>query len=151
MTTPGRTDWATYFTAIAHAVAARSDCRRASVGAVIVDTGNRIVSTGYVGTQAGQPGCLDGACPRGLLSADQCAPGSQYDNCISTHAEANALLYSDRRRHNGGTIYITRAPCYTCLKLLRSSGLATAVFTTDTPNHLDRTDLVPTPVRCDRD
>src|SRR5688572_16707615 len=101
---------------IAYAVAVRSDCRRANVGAVIVDRSNRIVSTGYVGTAAGAPGCLDGACPRGQLTTDECVPGTSYENCISFHAEVNALLYSDRSRHDGGTIYITRQPCDWCFK-----------------------------------
>ncbi len=111
---------------IAEAVATRSDCRRAQVGAVIVDSRNRIVSTGYVGTAPRQTGCLAGGCRRGLLSAEECPPGSDYDNCISTHAEVNALLYSDRSRHEGGHIYITRQPCYGCYKVLRNSGLCIA-------------------------
>ncbi len=121
-----RPDFDQYFLDIAAAVAARSDCRRAQVGAVIVDTRRRIVSTGYVGTAAKQPGCLQGACPRGQLSYDRCAMGTVYDNCISFHAEVNALLYSDRSRHEGGIIYITRQPCDWCYKLLRASGLVIA-------------------------
>ena len=108
---------------IAEAVATRSDCRRATVGAVIVDGRNRIISTGYVGAAPKQTGCLDGGCLRGLLSAETCPPGSDYDNCISTHAEVNALLYSDRSRHDGGHMYVTRRPCYACYKVLRNSGL----------------------------
>ncbi len=123
-----RPNWPNYFLGIASQVATRSDCRRAQVGAVIVDERNRIVSTGYVGTAAGQPGCLDGACPRGLLSTEDCPPGTEYSNCISFHAEVNALLYSDRSRHEGGTIYVTRQPCDWCYKLIRASGVAFLTF-----------------------
>lgn len=123
-----RPDWDRYFLGIARAVAARSDCRRAKVGAVIVDTGNRIVSTGYNGVRAGEPGCLDGACPRGQLSTQDCPPGTEYSNCISFHAEVNALLYSDRSRHEDGTIYITREPCDWCWKLIRASGIRFIVY-----------------------
>jgi dCMP deaminase len=122
-----RPTWDQYFLDIASMVAIRSDCTRAKIGAVIVDTNNRLVSAGYIGVAAGEPGCLDGACPRGLLSAEQCHPGSPYDNCISFHAEVNALLYSDRTRHEGGTMYITREPCDWCAKLIRASGLARVV------------------------
>lgn len=63
-----------------------------------------------------------------MLSAEECAPGTAYDNCISFHAEVNALLYSDRSRHEGGTIYVTRQPCDWCFKLLRASGLSEAIW-----------------------
>lgn len=123
-----RPGWDEYFLGIADAVAARTDCRRARVGAVVVDPGRRIVATGYPGTAPGRPGCLSGACPRGLLSAADCPPLSSYDNCISVHAEANALLHSDIRQIAAGTIYITRSPCDWCLKLIQASGLMRVVF-----------------------
>ncbi len=119
-----RPDWNDYFLGIAESVAQRSDCRRARVGAVIVDSRKRIVSTGYVGTAPRQMGCLDGGCRRGLMTAEECPPGADYDNCISTHAEVNALLYSDRSRHDEGCMYVTRQPCYACYKVLRNSGLS---------------------------
>lgn len=125
-----RPNWHTYFLNLAHAVAERSDCRRAKVGAVIVDIRNRIISTGYVGTVPGQQGCLDGGCPRGLLSYDECPPGTEYSNCISFHAEVNALLYSDRTRHEGGTIYVTRVPCEGCAKVIGASGIADVIWDT---------------------
>lgn len=62
-----RPDWDTYFLGIAEAVAQRADCTRRLVGAVIVDSDHRIVSTGYNGAPVHAPGCLSsGACPRGL-------------------------------------------------------------------------------------
>lgn len=67
---PTRPSWDDYFVTIARAVAARSDCRRRQVGAVLVDESHRIVGTGYTGAPSGHPGCLEGACPRGLLSYD---------------------------------------------------------------------------------
>jgi dCMP deaminase len=59
-----RPGWDSYFFGIADAVARRADCTRRRVGAVLVHD-NRVVSTGYNGSPAGRPGCLDGACPRG--------------------------------------------------------------------------------------
>ena len=126
--TDTRPDWDFYFLGIAEAVGQRSDCRRAKVGAVIVDPRRRIVSTGYIGVTAGERGCLDGACPRGQLSTEECPPGTEYSNCISFHAEVNALLYSVRRRHEGGTIYVTREPCDWCYKVIRAAGLMYLTF-----------------------
>lgn len=123
-----RPDWDTYFLGIAHAVAERTDCRRAKCGAVLVDTHHRIVGSGYPGTVAGRRGCLQGACPRGLKDYTETPPLSAYDDCISLHAESNAILHSDRALYTGGTIYVTREPCHWCLKMLQGAGLIRAVW-----------------------
>jgi dCMP deaminase len=47
-----RPDWDDYFLGIARAVAARGECVRSRVGAVLVRD-NRIVATGYNGVPAG--------------------------------------------------------------------------------------------------
>lgn len=148
-----RPDWDPYFLGIAAAVAARADCSRRQVGAVIVRD-HRIVATGYNGAPAGRPGCLAGACPRGrhyqvIRETPGCACGqpwpcalavpefSQYEAgpgaCISIHAEANALLYADRTRCEGGTIYVTCEPCAWCLKLIDGAGVVRVVVAGDTP------------------
>jgi deoxycytidylate deaminase len=46
-----------------------------------------------------------------------------YDDCPSLHAEANALITSDRSLRVGGTIYITSDVCMGCAKLIANSGL----------------------------
>jgi dCMP deaminase len=50
-----------------------------------------------------------------------------YDACPAVHAEANALLYVDRSRSEGGTIYITSVPCTQCAKLISNSGIRRVV------------------------
>lgn len=137
MTTPSSYDrpgWDDYFLEIARAVAARSDCRRRKVGAVLVDEGHRIVGTGYTGAPSGHPGCLEGHCPRGKLSYEEIQAFSSYDSgpgrCISVHAEMNALLYA-RRDLRGCTAYITCQPCPTCAKLLAGAGMSFAIFPGD--------------------
>jgi dCMP deaminase len=117
-----RPDWEEYFLGIAKAVSVRSDCERDQVGAVVVKD-RRIRATGYNGAPAGNPGCL--TCPRRLSGVN---PGSSYDNCIALHAEANALLHCDREDLIGATIYITRAPCYACSKLIAGSGVSNVVY-----------------------
>lgn len=116
--TDDRPSWEEYFLGIAEAVSLRSDCARDKVGAVIVGTDRRIRATGYNGSPAGTPGCA--TCPR---RTSGCEPGSNYDNCVSVHAEANALLYCDRADLLGSTIYITRKPCIACSKLIIGAGI----------------------------
>jgi dCMP deaminase len=117
--TISRPAWNDYFLGIAKAVSARGDCVRRQVGCVIVSADKRVVSVGYNGVRPGLPGCLDGACPRATSNVNA---GVAYDGgpgyCISSHAEASALLYADYSRLAGGAAYITDEPCYGCRKLL---------------------------------
>ena len=94
---------------------------------------HRIVATGYNGAAAGHPGCLEGACPRGLLSPDEVPHYSSYDTsgpgrCVAVHAEANALLYADREDARGATLYLwgdgQAYPCDGCMRLLAGAGVS---------------------------
>lgn len=123
----GRPTWDDYFLMIAKAASARADCRRRKVGCVIVDRWRRVVSTGYNGAPAGQRGCLAGGCPRGLLSYEELAEHGSYDNCVSIHAEANALLYA-HQSVRGFTAYVTDDPCPACRKLLVGAGIERIVI-----------------------
>jgi dCMP deaminase len=126
-----RPGWDEYFLGIAKAVSERADCTRRKVGAVLVDPKHRIISTGYNGAPSGAPGCLSGACPRGQLSLDDCPPFSDYGNCISTHAERNAILYSDPHERDGTTLYITCRPCTDCHQLILDVGVKRVVWWTE--------------------
>jgi dCMP deaminase len=112
---------------VADAISQRSRCSRAQIGAVVVSKDQRISSTGYNGPASLFPTeeeCISW-CPRaqGLTTLD-----NTYDSCPSIHAEANALLYVDRSRVEGGTIYITDAACYQCAKLISNSGITRVVM-----------------------
>ena len=52
-----RKSWNEYFMDLALNVATRSTCDRAFVGCVLVNSDNRIVSTGYNGAISGNPHC----------------------------------------------------------------------------------------------
>ncbi|MFD5050467.1 MULTISPECIES: deoxycytidylate deaminase [Streptomyces] len=125
-----RPNWDDYFLGIAHAVAARGDCCRSRVGAVLVGPDHRIRATGYNGTPPGGPSCLRGECER---CASEVPSGTGYENCLETHAEANALLHASWQDCQGATLYITRAPCRDCSKLIRSTGIHRVVW----PDHTD--------------
>lgn len=123
-----RPDWDEYFLDIAVAVSKRADCRRRLVGAVLVDKHHKIISTGYNGVKAGMVGCLEGGCPRGLLSQHEVPAFSDYNNvkspgyCISTHAEMNAMLHAGQKVV-GATMYITDPPCEGCRKAMHNAGV----------------------------
>ncbi|ALF01006.1 deoxycytidylate deaminase [Mycobacterium phage SoYo] len=122
-----RPTWDEYFLEIAKTVAIRSDCERSRVGAVVVKD-RRVRATGYNGAPAGRPGCS--TCPRRTSGA---IPGvSDYDSgvgrCVAVHAEANALLYCDREDLIGATLYITRAPCDGCRKLIDAAGIVNVIY-----------------------
>lgn len=116
-----RPDWREYYLGIARAVAARGECVRRQVGAVIVRD-HTIISTGYNGAPAGEPSCLDGACPRGDSDA---TPGKGYasSGCVAIHAEANAIMRAGRERCQGATMYVTAPPCELCAPLIKAAGL----------------------------
>lgn len=132
MTITERPDWDEYFTAGAEWTATRADCRRRQHGALIVSPLHRIVGTGYNGAPAGAPGCLAGHCPRGLLSYEEVASMTSYDDgpgrCISVHAEQNAIMYAGVERCQNATIYITGEPCPTCRRLIAGSGIRRMVW-----------------------
>lgn len=154
MTRPSWDEWALD---LASSVAARADCSRRQVGAVILDTEHRVVSTGYNGSYPGGPSCLAGDCPRGrhypkyrdpdpevVCHKDHCAcgndwpcpdavdPGSSYDtgigSCIAVHAEANAILFADRERLREATLYVTDVPCEGCAKLIANTPIDRVVW-----------------------
>lgn len=132
LNTPRRPTWDETWMAIAHVIAARSKCSRRQVGAVIITADNQQVAASYNGAPAGMNvvgRCIDW-CAR-AQSAPVDEPPSEttgYHNCPSIHAEANALLFSDRTRIAGGTIYVTSAVCIDCAKLIANSGLKRVVM-----------------------
>lgn len=124
-----RPSWDEWSLNLAKAVSKRADCSRRQVGAVVLGRDHRVVSTGFNGSYPGGPSCLAGDCPRARSSVD---PGSSYDTgpgaCIAIHAECNSVLFADRARLEGATIYITDAPCEGCQKLLRSTPITRVVW-----------------------
>lgn len=96
-------------------VATRSTCDRAFVGCVLVNSDNRIVSTGYNGAISGNPHC------------DEVGHTLRDGHCIATiHAEMNALLYCAKEgiAVNGCICYVTHFPCLNCTKSLIQAGIS---------------------------
>lgn len=136
MTTTARPTWGDTWLALADLMAARSRCP-SGAGAVIVDAAQRVVATGYAGPPAtyrvplsdlgddGDGNCA-GYCVRPLLPTEDRDPG--YGDCVSSHAELNAISFADRTRVEGGTFYVSSAPCYACAKAIANSGVTGVVW-----------------------
>lgn len=124
-----RPAWDEVWLSMARDIAKRSRCDGAQIGAVIVDPTNRPISVGYNGPPKDFPVAVDSRC-------DSFCPRRQKDSrslsyglsCPSIHAEANALMFADRRDYVDGTIYVTAACCQDCTKLIANSGLARVVM-----------------------
>ena len=121
-----RPSWDEYFMKIAEDASTRSNCLRRKVGALIVKQRN-IISTGYNGTPIGVKNCFEGGCPRCQSDVE---PGQGYDTCICVHAEANAILLAARHGNvtEGGVLYTTLRPCFSCLKEAVQAGIQEIVF-----------------------
>ncbi len=113
-----RPSWDEYFIEITRAVAKRSTCNRAQVGAIIVKD-KRILTTGYNGAPRGLPHCTDVGC--------EIVDG----HCVRTlHAEQNAIIQAALHGVSvaGGTIYSTHQPCHVCAKMIINAGLVRVVY-----------------------
>lgn len=151
-----RPDWDRTFMDIADTYARRSRCVRRQVGAVITSQSNEQIAAGYNGPPATWRGGIHGLlagqscdqfCPRagsipfsravihepyGWDTVVEPTPGATYDNCITIHAEMNALLRVDRRDLMiGGTVYISTSSCWDCAKVLSNTYLSRVVMRLD--------------------
>lgn len=121
-----RPDWDEYFMEIAKVVAARSNCSRRHVAAVIVKD-KRIISTGYNGTPRGIKNCNEGGCPRCNSHAPS---GTSLEECICSHGEENAIVQA---AYHGisvkdSTLYTTFSPCLLCAKMIINAGIREVVY-----------------------
>ncbi len=123
---------------MARELAQRSLCDRDKVGALICDENNKVIGEGYNGPPKGfwhghQP-CVKW-CRRSMVGIDDAVfpdvISRDYSDCPSLHAEANALITSDRTLRVGGTIYVTSHVCMACAKLIANSGLRCVIVDTD--------------------
>lgn len=109
-----------------------STCSRRQYFAVVLAPNGRVAGLGYNGAPPGMTHCVDGGCPRANSDVPH---GSDYDTpegfCIAQHAEAGALLWSDRSLRSGGTIVVNGCPCLECARLIASSGISRVVCFSD--------------------
>jgi dCMP deaminase len=131
MTGADRPGWDEYFMNIAKVVAARSNCMKRKVAAIIVRD-KRVISTGYNGTPRGTKNCNEGGCPRCNNLAQS---GTALDECLCSHGEENAIVQASYHGVSlkDATIYTTFAPCLMCAKMIINSGIREVVYNMDYP------------------
>ena len=113
-----RSSWDEYFMGIARQVASRATCDRKHVGALLVRD-RTILSTGYNGSIRGLPHC------------DEVGHMMENGHCVATvHAEANAIIQAAKNgvRIDGGTMYTSASPCWSCFKLIANAGCVRIVY-----------------------
>lgn len=108
-TPPARPSWDDYFLALAEQVSIRSPDPSTKHGCVLVDSGKRVLSTGYNGPVSGLP--------HDLVPATR---PEKYDWYI--HAEDNAVAFA-RCDLRGSTAYVTGTPCAPCFRRLLQVGV----------------------------
>lgn len=99
------TKWDERFLQMAKLVASWSKDPSTQVGAVIVDSHNRIVSVGFNGYSSGANDDLSNTCRDDRL-------------CRTIHAEVNAVLFATRRDMGDCTLYVTHPICISCLHVV---------------------------------
>ena len=131
-----RLSWDEFGLGVAELAARRSLCKPGA-GACAISADHRTVVPGYAGPSeyVDTFGCDDctSYCRRHLKPVADRDPG--YRDCPSVHAEMNLLMQADRSRIQDGTIYINRAPCYQCRKMIANSGLKRMVYATGSDEH----------------
>lgn len=121
-----RPSWDQYFMDIARQVAARSNCMKRQVAAVIVSD-RRIISTGYNGTPRGVKNCNEGGCPRCNGFSES---GKNLEECLCSHGEENAIVQASYHgiAIKDATLYTTYSPCLLCSKMIINAGIRRVVF-----------------------
>lgn len=122
-----RPSWRDYFLDLAKTVSQRSTCPRAQVGVVIVRD-NRVLTTGYNGSLAGQKHCTDTGCEIRVIN--------WVEHCNrAVHAEVNAVAQAAKYgiSISGATMYVwdslaRESNCDDCRKVSLSAGVLAMVF-----------------------
>lgn len=108
--------WQKRYLDMAQLVAGWSKDPSTSVGAVIVDPSNRLVSVGYNGFA------------QGVEDAEDRLAHRETRLRLTLHAEENAVLTAESRRVIGATCYVwPMPPCAHCAAVLVQSGIARVV------------------------
>ena len=118
--------WDEYFMGVALLAAQRSKDPSTQVGACIVDSEKRILSTGYNGFPHG---CSDDEFP---WNRDESLGETKYQFVV--HAELNAILNASGKSLTGSTLYVGLFPCNECAKAIIQAGIKEVIYLSDKYN-----------------
>lgn len=129
-----RPRWDDVWMNCAKSIGLRSRCIRAEFGCVIVSPLNEVIAVSYVGPPAN-------FYPANVHPTDKCdfwcsrSTGADlptdYSNCVSIHAEQNAIARSDYAKTKGATLYVNGMPCLMCAKVILAAGIRRVVVEMD--------------------
>lgn len=126
----GENNWNDYFFELCDAISRKSKDTSTKVGAVLVNYGNSIISTGYNGFPIGVDDSIESRFDR---------PEKYTWTC---HAEENAIAFAARNgiSTNGAKLYCNRLPCCAkCTRLAIQAGIAKLIILCDVPQEtIDR-------------
>lgn len=126
-----RPDWDQVWMDVAHTIAKRSRCDGRQIGAVIASADNAYVVVGYNGPPASFDVDAGSTCSSWCPRRQTGNQTRDYANCVSVHAETNAIAKADRTRIDGGTLYVTSAICWDCSKVVANSGVKRVLMEVD--------------------
>lgn len=115
--------WDEYFMGVALLASQRSKDPSTQVGACLVDTQNRILSTGYNGFPQG---CSDDDFP---WNRDDNDGENKYPYVV--HAELNAILNTRGKSLQDSKLYVALFPCNECAKAIIQAGIKEVVYLSD--------------------
>lgn len=133
-----------YYLNIAEEVSRRSTCLKRAYGAIIVKN-DEIISTGYNGAPRGILSCID----KEYCLRTNAERGKDYSNCLSVHAEQNAIISASRRDMIGGTLYLVGiengsksyvdnpSPCSLCKRLIINSGIEKIIIRVNQEDYIE--------------
>lgn len=102
-----------------------SNCSVRRYAAALIGPLGLIRSAGGNRTPVGMARCGEGGCPR---AEHEVTPGVDHSDCVSMHAEAEALMSCDPDIRFGATLVVTGPPCFECAKLVAGSDVRRVVF-----------------------
>lgn len=122
---PNNLSWDEYFMSVAKLTSMRSKDMNTKVGAVLVDSKNRIIGTGYNGL----PSHIDES--KFPTSNNKSLPYNETKYAYVVHAELNSILNTTVYDLTNSKIYCTLFPCNECAKVIIQKGISEIIYLSD--------------------